>query len=310
MKTLAHILAATDFSAPSLYAVDRGFQIAHDSGARYTLMHALGLDALGPLRTLLGEQAASVSGRAVEHQRRLLEEIAADPSRNRGVSARIQIEEGLATSAVPACAAASDADLILVGAHGQGFLQRLLLGSTASRLLRKSRCPVLVAKQPCKGPYRRALISVDFSPGSEAAIRFARLLAPTADLLLLHVLDVPFEGLLHSVGVSRSEIDGYRNEARRQAIRQLERMAANAGLGVADYSARVQGGDATLEIVAHEAQYDCDLLVMGKHGTHVTEELLLGSVTKRVLAESNADVLVIVDKHSPTQESQPQDAIG
>jgi len=35
---------------------------------------------------------------------------------------------------------------------------------------------------------------------------------------------------------------------------------------------------------------------MGKHGTNVTEELLLGSVTKQVLAESRSDVLVVVDK--------------
>jgi CPA2 family monovalent cation:H+ antiporter-2 len=38
---------------------------------------------------------------------------------------------------------------------------------------------------------------------------------------------------------------------------------------------------------------------MGKHGTHVTEELLLGSVTRRVLAESQADVLVVVDPLAP-----------
>lgn len=286
--------------------MERGFQIAHATGARYTLMHALGLDALGPLRELLDEQAAGVSGRAVEHQRRLLGEIAADASRNWGVSARIQIEEGLASTAVPACAAAADANLILVGAHGQGFLQPLLLGSTTSRLLRKSHCPVLVAKEPCKGPYCRALIPVDFSPGSEAAIRLARVLAPTAGLVLLHILDVPFEGLLHSVGVSRSEIDKYRNEARKQAMRQLHRMASNAGLAARDYTVQVLPGDAVREIVAQEERYDCDLLAMGKHGTHVTEELLLGSVTKRVLAESRSDVLVVVDRRNPGPQLQQQ----
>jgi nucleotide-binding universal stress UspA family protein len=31
----------------------------------------------------------------------------------------------------------------------------------------------------------------------------------------------------------------------------------------------------------------------------VTEELLLGSVTKRVLAESRSDVLVVVDERRP-----------
>ena len=38
---------------------------------------------------------------------------------------------------------------------------------------------------------------------------------------------------------------------------------------------------------------------MGKHGTNVTEELLLGSVTKHVLAETKSDMLVVVDERLP-----------
>lgn len=42
-----------------------------------------------------------------------------------------------------------------------------------------------------------------------------------------------------------------------------------------------------------EQELDCDLIVMGKHGQGMLEELLLGSVTKHVLAESTGDVLVL-----------------
>lgn len=34
-----------------------------------------------------------------------------------------------------------------------------------------------------------------------------------------------------------------------------------------------------------EQVYDCDLPLVGKHGAHIAEELLLGGVTKHVLAE-------------------------
>jgi len=44
-----------------------------------------------------------------------------------------------------------------------------------------------------------------------------------------------------------------------------------------------------------EQEYDADLIVIGKHGTNFTEELLLGSVTKHVLAESQGDVLVVAE---------------
>jgi len=37
---------------------------------------------------------------------------------------------------------------------------------------------------------------------------------------------------------------------------------------------------------------DCDLVVLGKHGRSAAEDLLLGSVTKHVLAEGRSDVLV------------------
>jgi nucleotide-binding universal stress UspA family protein len=40
---------------------------------------------------------------------------------------------------------------------------------------------------------------------------------------------------------------------------------------------------------------DTDPLVVGKHGAHIAEELLLGRVTRHVLAESQCDVLVIPD---------------
>lgn len=37
---------------------------------------------------------------------------------------------------------------------------------------------------------------------------------------------------------------------------------------------------------------DADLIVMGKHGQSVMEELLLGSITKHVLTHSSSDVFI------------------
>lgn len=295
MKHIHHIFAATDLSEPSLHAVDRGFALARITSAQFTVMHALGLDALGPLRDLIGEQAGEVAHKAVQHQREVLEAITSDPARHQGVSAHIQIEEGLATMVVPAYASATESDLVIVGARGESTLRRLLLGSTASRLLRKSKCPVLVVKTPGRTPYRRVLIPIDFSRGSRWSIDIACELAPGADLVLMHVFDVPFEGMLQYAGVSQDVIYQYRIEARERSLRQLHQLAAQAGLSREQYTPLVDYGDAVQLILSQQAHYGCDLLVMGKHGTHVTEELLLGSVTKRVLSETEVDVLVVVD---------------
>ena len=51
-------------------------------------------------------------------------------------------------------------------------------------------------------------------------------------------------------------------------------------------------GDASLRIVENEQLHNCDLVVLGKHGRSATADLLLGSVTKHVLAEGSVDVLV------------------
>ena len=78
-----------------------------------------------------------------------------------------------------------------------------------------------------------------------------------------------------------------------QAPRQtLSEVAAQTGLKPGQWEACVIEGDASQRIVEQEQERDCDLVVLGKHGQSATEDLLLGSVTKHVLAEGSADVLV------------------
>ncbi len=294
MHPFRHILTATDLSAPARPALERGFQLAAASGARYTVLHALGLEAMALLRGALGDKAPAVSARLAEEARARLDALVRATAHDRAVAATGVVDPGLAGDVVPARAQAEGADLVLVGAHGSGFVQRLLLGSTASRLLRKSRCPVLVVRQAPRGGYRRVLVAMDFSPASLASIRLASQVAPGGELLLLHVFEVPFEGKLHYAGVDDLVLQQFRLEARERAVQQLHALAAQAGLAPTDYTGLVVYGDAVRELMQHAQRHDCDLIVMGKHGTHVTEELLLGSVTRRVLAESQADVLVVV----------------
>lgn len=299
MAEFKYILAATDLSSNSSQAIDRGFLLAKASGARFTIVHAVGIDALAPLRELLGENADAVSEKILDEATGRLAEFVSDSPVKDDVPVDLHIERGLAGSVIPVVAETAGVDLVLLGAHGSGFLQRMVLGSIASRLLRKCKSPVLIVKQEAHKAYRRVLIAVDFSPGSETAIRITREIAPNADVVLLHIFDVPFEGKMQYAGVSEDVIHQYRIEARTRATQQLHELAKLTGMSTEDYSVLVIQGDATRNIIELEEKYRCDLIVMGKHGTHVTEELLLGSVTKRVLAESRSDVLVVVDKRHP-----------
>ena len=147
-------------------------------------------------------------------------------------------------------------------------------------------------------PYRNVLVAVDFSPASLQAIHAARRWAPTTTLVLVHAFELPFEGLLWRAGVAQQEITQYIHADLNKHRTQLHDLAAEAGLTPADYSVRVLHGDPSQQIIAMEQEYDADLIVVGKHGANFTEELLLGSVTKHVLAESQGDVLVVSDARS------------
>ena len=164
MSLIRHILSATDQSALSLQALDRAADLAAATGASHTVVQALGLDALGPLRNLLGESADAVAQTALAQQRDALAHALADRPRPPGPEPTLRVEPGLASRVVPALADEEDADLVVVGARGQSLLRRMLLGSTASHLLRKSRCPVLVVRKPFLHAYRRGLRPVWFLP--------------------------------------------------------------------------------------------------------------------------------------------------
>lgn len=296
MKPVTRILAATDLSAPARHAMDRGFQLAAASGARYTVLHALHLGALDTLRGLLGDGCAQIGQRLEDAARDSLGALLADPAHHQGVAASLRICAGTPADVITTEADAEDADLLVVGARGEAFLRHGLLGSTASRLLRRTAArPVLVVKQPPHEPYRRVLAPVDFSPGSVQSVRLARRLLPSAHIVLVHVFNVPFEGKLALAGVDEVAIHAYRRKQREESLQRLHVLAAAAGLEAGHYSVLVPHGDPAQQVIAQEQEQDADLILVGKHGTELTEELLLGSVTKRILNESQCDVLVVPD---------------
>lgn len=304
MKPLARILAATDLSAPARHAVARAFRLAASGGSELHILCALELDALDmSLQEMLVGDVSSIKAALVDDARERLKQLSGDPATHRGLAAQPRVIVGNPLSVIAAEADALDAGLVVLGARGESFLRHALLGSTAARLLRKSaRHPVLVVKQPPHEGYRSVLVAVDFSPVSLQAIRMARQLAPGADLALLHAFELPYEGKLTFAGVDEQVIRQYVTTGSETRRKRLHELAAVAGLAPTEYSARVSHDEPSQQIIAMEQEVDADLIVVGKHGTHITEELLLGSVTKHVLAESQCDVLVIADTRPAVSE--------
>ncbi|MBL8384740.1 MAG: universal stress protein [Burkholderiales bacterium] len=296
MKPRECIVAATDLSAPARHAVKRAVRLAARTRGELHVLHALELDALDSLRDLLGADLSATKAALEAEARQRLERLVADHARHPDTAALARIVTGAPLAVLAREIEALDAGLVVLGARGDSFLRHATLGSTAARLLRKAvRCPVLVVKQVPHDDYRTVLVAVDFSPAAALAIRAARRWAPGAELVLLHAFELPFEGKLSFAGVDERTIRRYVRSGVETRRDQLHALARSAGLKSADYSARVVRGDPAQQIIAMEQEYDVDLIAVGKHGTHLAEEMLLGSVTKHVLAEAQGDVMVVVD---------------
>jgi nucleotide-binding universal stress UspA family protein len=287
-----HILAATDLSAPSRHAVDRAYRLAAERGWQLTLAHAIAPGLFDELQAMLGGDAPSIADTVAAEARQQLAALNDDPRRTHGIVADCRVLSGPPLVAIARHADESATDLLVLGARGEGFLRQLMLGSTASRLLRKTHHPVLVVKQPPHETYRRALVAIDFSPAARAALRQVRKLAPEATLVLLHAVQLPFEGKMQYANVDAEIIRRYRQEAQQEALRKLRQVATDEGLAEPATRLLALPGQPARLILEQEQEEDCDLIVVGKHGLNMVEELLLGSTTKHVLGESQGDVLV------------------
>jgi nucleotide-binding universal stress UspA family protein len=300
MKCTQPILAATDLSAPARHAVERAFYLAAATRSELHILHATQLNTIDSLR---GGRLRGEAARGADRER--LDQLSSDAAIHRGVSAHARVVEGNPLAVITAEADALDAQLVVLGARGEAFLRHALLGSTAARLLRKTaRRPVLVVKQAPHEDYRCVLVAVDFSPASLLSIAAARRLAPDAELVLLHAFELPYEGKLTLAGVDDALVRRYLSTEAERCRRRMLELATAAGLDPGSCTARVVHGDPAQQTSALEQEVDADLIVVGKHGSHIAEELLLGSVTKHVLAESQGDVLVIGDPH-PAHDAAP-----
>jgi nucleotide-binding universal stress UspA family protein len=64
-----------------------------------------------------------------------------------GVPADTRVEIGEAGATICDVAVELDADVVVLGSHGHGWLQRVLLGSVSHHVLHHAPCPVLIMRQ-------------------------------------------------------------------------------------------------------------------------------------------------------------------
>ena len=292
MIQIRSVVAATDLSAPARRAMDRAARLVRSTGASFTLVHAVNGPMLNELRRWL-EVGGDVERSILDDSRARLLHFTGDIGARYEIHVNARTVSGRPVDEIARVAEECQADLIVTGTLGGGPLRSHLIGSTAERVVRKSARPVLMVRQLAHEPYRRALVALDFSRWSVPSLAIAAAVAPEAHFVLVHCVDVPFEGRLRYADVTEHLIEKYRTDYRHEAHRRLTELGVQSGLPNHRWTAVAPiGRHPWTQIVQQEQEQDCDLIVVGKHGRNAVEELLLGSTTNRVIAESFSDVLV------------------
>lgn len=279
MKRLESALIATDFSQEAGSAARRAASITRETGIHAALVHVLP----GSLPPDMHVRAASKAQQALAV---VVEELEAE-----GVAFEPQLLSGNVDAEL--ARAASEVDFVIAGARGEDVLLDFAMGRTSVRLVRGSRRPILVVKRAPEGPYRRVLAAVDFSEPSRAATAFGTLVAPRADLDLVHAFEVEFESILRGVGVEEENIERYRSEARAKATTAMEEFARGLAVPHERIASVVTRGYPPRVILDRADESGAQLIVIGKHAAGVVERVLVGSVALQVLEGARCDVLVV-----------------
>lgn len=286
--TTLRILVAADLAAPSFDATWRAMQLAATLRARVTVLHVLELAEHWPgSRTWSDARTAELTH---ELERRLARLVAQAPGEAASVVPSLRVVVGRPDDRI--AAAAEDADLLVLAPYGDSGVAGKVLGSTTSRLVRRSRIPVLVVRTLPTEAYRRVLVATDFSTQSAAALAWVRVLAPGADIVLLHAAELPHLGRMMLADVAPDALREYEEEEHALAVAQLARVVREAGLDPARVRCVVRSVAAWEAAITIAQEEGCDLVCVGKHGTHLLEDLLLGSVTEHLLTGLDRDLLV------------------
>jgi nucleotide-binding universal stress UspA family protein len=164
------ILYATDLSENARYAFAYAVSLASLYGAKITLLHVLpeiselmdkhiigyiDADKWEEIKAqhfdeareaLIGKRKDHLAVKDVLHQ---FTENAKEGQAGEGFStAEIIVERGNPVEEIINQSEKSNCDLIVMGTHGHGTLADVMLGSTARRVIRRSKKPVLVVRLP------------------------------------------------------------------------------------------------------------------------------------------------------------------
>ena len=161
MLALTRILVPTNLGGPSKTAIKYGVAFARQFNAKLFVVHMLDVKALDAaletervLETLMPEDSVATvepDPEQVAHnaaREDLAKLLSPEEERETRAEYLLRGAPSGAGDAIVRCAQELAVELVVMGKHSQGFVDHLVAGSVAEKVIRRAPCPVLVVHHP------------------------------------------------------------------------------------------------------------------------------------------------------------------
>lgn len=189
------------------------------------------------------------------------------------------------------------ADLIVVGSHGYGMVERFLLGSISQAIALHAECSVEIVRSP---KVMKILLAIDGSIQSEVAVdEIARqyFSADNEVRVISVVEDIYFPFVNPMSGVDMELYIQMQKDAQDGARATVEKASAKLQTGdesrQINVTTKILSGSPKSVILEEAEEFDADLIVVGSHGHGMIERFLLGSVSHAVALHAKCSVEIV-----------------
>lgn len=278
------ILCATDLLPKSEAAIARAGLMSDELGADLTLLHVVS-----------DEQSPAVQEKdlqdAFARARTRAEPLVSRTHR----TAVVTVRAGDPAGSILDTSSQAKAQLLILGPHHKRPLRDTLEGTILEKALAARSFPVLVVRNEAQQSYRRVLIAVNFSESSLAALRAAEslVLTPEAEAAVVHAQRPPYEGMTPFAGVGFDPLASYVGEWKQDMSESIRGLLKYESANFARYDIQIEQQSAVTGIADATSRYAPDLLVVGIRGGGRLRRMLARSVAKRILHDTNCDVLIV-----------------
>ena len=285
---LTKVMVATDLSHGSQHALERALILPLAAESEVHLLHVLPAEMPLDLRTraeeLIWSKLQDLSAAATKPPKRA----ASGPPKITS-----EISQGEPYIEIIRAAESFGAELVVMGRYGMRGVRRLLIGSTAMRVIRRSNVPVLVVSQQSAGKYARPLVAVDLKDAPQTVIQSALEIVDPAlrSVPVVHAYWPPFEGSVLAK-LSPKQVESYHRGLQQQAESALKNILATLPDKGARCKPVVLRGDPRSVVLEEATRRRSDLIAVGTHARTGLSHALLGSVAEWHISHARCDVLV------------------